>query len=342
MLPNGLEGGSTMINETCASTPFSDRGVNPVIAMEKGEEKEFLAGLKLVGLDDPGGELIVSPAVDWLTATTTKSDIGHTWMKRYDDMRKANQKSQMEVGHKKWQALGYKGWATRGMRVGFSEKNGWICILSGEAAGQLWELFIPSAKVTRIDLAVTVRLGVAMENVAKLYYDFLDVPNKAIPKRALIRNSAGGQTFYLGSRTSESFGRVYDKGVEEKSSEPGFRWRYEVEYKKPRSDAISRALGAAREKNSHSIISTVHNWFTARGAFPLFRSGGAGLQTETETRIRTPEKKILWLRSQVRPTVQYLLSVGRGNDAIEALGLTGRNLSGSGAESSSGVEKGDD
>lgn len=318
-----------MTHETIADQPpATDRGVKFVEDTRKSGKEVVRPGLVAAGLKEPEYELVACESIDWLTATTNKEDIGHTWMKRYDQLQKLNRTHELEIGHKKWQQLGYRGYSTVGMRVGFSEKAGWIVILSGSVANQLWRLFVPKAKITRVDLAVTVKLGVAMEDVSRAYYRHLGGNGQLVPKRALIQNSDGGQTFYLGSRKSQSFGRVYDKGREQKSSPAGFKWRYEVEYKKPKSQAMAHSLEAVSEKDQGAILRTVYEWFDYRGVTPLFRSNGVGLQADVEARVTTVDKKIAWLRSQVRPTVQYLLSCGRREDTVDALGLAETGLTG--------------
>jgi hypothetical protein len=274
-------------------------------------------------------ELITTANIDWLTCTTTSEPRGALWLGLMHGIAKSGDEKGRMFHVKQWQALGYKGYALQGIRYGFSPKLGYIMILSGRTSAQLWGCVVGHpVKITRIDLACTVRLAFEHTRLAKTYFDQIskDIAEgyqKGGRKYALIQNTDQGETLYVGSRRSAQFGRVYDKGVQSGNAPPGFCWRYEVEYKKPLSGLIARAVAATREKEAAAIQATVYDWFYSRGVTPVFQGDGSGVSIELETKISTPEKKLAWLRKQVRPSVMELISGGRSEECIEALGLAG-------------------
>jgi len=188
---------------------------------------------------------------------------------------------------------------------------------------------------SRVDLAVTVNCARAWPGLIETYYDFLNGPEKKHVKfkSQIRRNSDGGQTLYIGSRTSRAYARVYDKGIEAGlEPESGKLWRYEVEFKKPIAKTVLDALHSNKylpvdchwsEEVAQSIVSTVYVWFLARNLPPLFtRRENEAISLECEARITSDEASLNWLTTQVRPTVLRLAERGKLHRVKEALGLT--------------------
>lgn len=274
-------------------------------------------------------ELDIASGIDWLTVTTRDNKLGQRWMDIYDHYKEYGVVNPLiALGREtRWARYSYEGWGIDGIRVGKSKDLGWIVILSGDPSRKLWRMFEPSrGHVTRIDLATTVYLGIPLEGLARRYYKHVNSRwAKEVTrhrKYTLIKNNRGGETLYVGSRQSDQMGRIYDKGIEAKMDvEPGQVWRYEVEYKKPRAEQVMRALDAVRNQEAAKIAQTVYNWFAYRKCIPVFVGEGDAIKIEVETKITSDDRKLNWLRAQVAPTVDYLITCGRGDEAIDALGL---------------------
>jgi hypothetical protein len=190
------------------------------------------------------------------------------------------------------------------------------------------------AKTTRIDLQVTIELKDTKQALASLAYQ--NVPLSEQNKRAYTywTNKRGGQTLYVGKRTSSRYGRLYDKGAQ-MGLEPLTLWRYEVEYKKPLATQVAAALqekvierpytdtGVVAHGLETEIVSEVGNFFTDRGVrFPLCPLDKVLVYSCGVT--KKPEKvtaKLAWLRAQVAPTVQELMALGHKDDTLDALGI---------------------
>jgi hypothetical protein len=188
--------------------------------------------------------------------------------------------------------------------------------------------------VTRLDLAATVFLEAPIPDVAKRAYAWiLTDPAICFAKRrkySYVENSAGGQTCYVGSRVSDQFGRLYDKGAEseeEASVDPGWVWRYEVEFKSYRAKKLAKQMEASAKLEKHVVSSKIGElvsmWFRGRGIVPIYNALGAGVSwvTELEARMTDDEASLNWLTVQVRPSVERLLERGRQAEVFEALGI---------------------
>lgn len=294
--------------------PITNRGVT--------EQSGSFAGKASRGtINEP---VAIASGIDWLTVTTTNDATGLVW---YDVFSRYAERT------KDWRNKWYEGKQAEKYRWGYSSKQGYIFVCTGRVVPEIFALVVPAAKnVTRVDFQVTVELPKAIRGLAENYYASMCDCKKR--KYALIKNSKGGSTLYVGSRQSEQFGRVYDKGVESGEFKPGLLWRYEVELKGHRGDAIARRLlayhpagnteriGEMNRSVRSAIVPAVYDWFEERGVPPLFdKSGDNELVVEIGRTVTTDDRKLEWLTSQVKPTVQDFVARGLEDKLEEALGI---------------------
>lgn len=267
----------------------------------------------------------VTTGVDWFTVTTREDRIGMGWL----DVFIAQERLSIATGGGKAVGLRnrwYEGNSIDGLSWGYSPKNGYILIASSDMANRLWQsAYVPGrAKCTRVDLAVTVILKKQEEGLALRSYNDRRSLSKS-RRYSCVMNSKSGQTLYVGSRTSESYGRLYDKGVETGIVSGGYCWRYEIELKKPLSDAmVLTLLDRVNQTDKPELLLTtiVYNWFAERGIKPIFTpSDRARIIVQTEFSRTTNNKKLLWLRSGVAPSVSKLMEDGLIFEVVDALGL---------------------
>jgi DNA relaxase NicK len=265
--------------------------------------------------------------VDWLTMTTDKDKVGVSW---YDMYVKYRAKMLLELEKEQPFNNGYyAGLGIAHMRWGYSENIGYILIISGSDAERMWQRLQPvNYRVTRLDLCVDFVLENPSAEAGTAYQKLIFQESTGNRRYSLFVNNAGGATCYIGSRHSQQFGRLYDKGIQAKTHKCGLRWRAEVEYKKPLSGMIAKALAEEKtEERGGVIIDTVASWFSERGV-PLknVATDNRQLVASVEARITTAEKKMAWLRSQVRPTVVQLVEAGYGKKVLECLMLDADRL----------------
>lgn len=271
-----------------------------------------------------------TPSVDWFTFTTNDSRASEHMFNVYRRHIDEDGPNGYPVMKKPWAGLGFTGEGSPSLKWGYNDKTGYtIMVGSGDIAHKYWQAALPAAKkVTRFDLCVTTLLRSKIEKLAEKHYQKLDLGSQR--KFGHIRNSQGGDTLYIGSRQSQNYGRLYDKGAESGIHEPGFCWRYEVELKTPKSTEAARTMYeiVTNGQSAHNAIQAfVWAWFDQRGVTPIFpTNGGSVMRLQTETIIASPEKTLRWLRSQVQPSVKRLFEAGMGRLVLEELGINATQL----------------
>ena len=258
---------------------------------------------------------VLRSAVDYLTITTKEGRASAALIQSLYALK--DREFWFKERNKAWSFMGYRGRAYEGIRYGIRGDEA-IVMLSGPQAGTMWsEIARKRQRCTRIDLAVTIDLACQDMGVGKRAYE------QAVKfwsgKSSQVMNSRGGTTVYLGSRTSDYMGRLYDKGAE--SGLPsGWVWRYEIEIKKKVAEGLlNRMLDTGDVGNW--IADYVWSWYSARGVTPIFGGRNTDSAIEISASIPSDEKSLSWLSSQVKPTVKRLLVNGKLAEVKEALGL---------------------
>ena len=270
-------------------------------------------------------DIEVVSGVDWITITSQEEVIFNvvhsfflSWLDFIND-------EDGDIKPVRWQFKGgYVGLALPGFRIGRG-KQGYIAILSASCCNNLYSdiINLVPIKITRMDLYVDASVApMAITGLAEKCYRDLSIGALKARDYALVQNTKGGETLYVGSRSSANFGRLYDKGSE-KAESVGQLFRYEIETKPPVAQALSEELTQAEYSDVPRFISSyVHNWFKARGIRPVFTPTDFVNQVNIGTMVSDEKRQLNWLKSHVRGTVQRLINKGREREVIEALGLT--------------------
>jgi len=140
-----------------------------------------------------------------------------------------------------------------------------------------------------------------------------------MPIARWIQDNRSGYTLYLGSRESNVFGRIYDKYAREQLNQFRECVRYEVQYNSRLANSIAHVL-MRMSSPKDGMSGYLRQFLQERGVSPppLYM----GQLTPCVPRARTDaDKKLVWLRSAVRPSVLALIAMGRGAEVLEALGL---------------------
>lgn len=261
-----------------------------------------------------------SADIDWITLTAKTNGLSDGLWRVGERFLCDNER----VGYvpTRWQANGYRGWCSEGVRLG-ARSEGCIVSLSGLKCGENWhEAFTTAEHCSRLDLAVDVYLDPEMPTLTRdCYESLLHVPpgNGRPAKRTLIVNSDGGSTLYIGSRTSDRFARLYDKGIEQKTHPAGKWWRLELEIKGNSSHPAAEQLAAAEIHNA-VCLATVADYFQQRAGVIIPHADTLAVRY-CQRAPTTIERRLLWLSHQVRGTVLELTrEVGRRR-VLDALGI---------------------
>lgn len=265
--------------------------------------------------------------IDWFSATlpAAHSLAAPTYKSAFDLMQYiANQGNLAKPATR----LGYKGVQCGKLFVGDSEQ-GLFILASGSAAVLAYEhLYVTDMHISRIDLQVTQwnchdgdNTGVMAEADAIDYKKHSG--RKGNRQIRHISDDQGGYTLYIGSRSSESFMRLYNKDKEAKDEYYKGSWRYEVEMHNTAATTTAAYLQAHQGSLEGAIVATVKAYCRDRGLH---------LQWTADERLNVlrpipkdePDdvRSLAWLTSQVRPTVQRLIRNGMSIDVLVALGLS--------------------
>lgn len=264
----------------------------------------------------------MASSIDWLTMTV-KNRVQRDIIAR---MAEEETTRLEEAGHERvnYVSHGYSGWRAGGVTYG-CRKDDDIVRLSGNAAGERWRTWGKHASnVSRIDLQVTHRIEGPPKSLGRTIYNGLaegDIALRRARGQAIIESSDGGCTLYVGSRTSEVFLRLYDKGVEQAFCEPGLLWRWEVELKDASAKAMYQDL--TRLGCSDMIIAGhVRRIWSERGITPPWKPTAETCAPYVTRPVTDVARKLSWLRNQVSPTVAYLIRRGLRADVLQALGVS--------------------
>jgi DNA relaxase NicK len=190
-----------------------------------------------------------------------------------------------------------------------------MLIATGEAANWIvTESGLEPDNVSRIDVQATLWCSDDPAQVIKQCADKAAanrVGRKGRPYKVRIEGGYGdGDTAYLGSRSSDGFGRVYDKGRESGEAYYEKALRYECEYKREwASRCYYHLLGGNRGRSD--TFATVATGYGSWGLeLPPVVPLACALVLRRDNVEDDIDRKLAWLRVQVGPTVEWLLTAG--------------------------------
>lgn len=263
----------------------------------------------------------ICASIDWITLTCHDPEKRRgLWHLAAGLMRDP---SQAECDERIWRWKGYTGQHRGNVTWGVRD-DGTIMQLSQDLANRTFGAAMTVAdNVTRLDLAVTVWGGSDFGNPAQRHTQEV-IEWKAAHGRRItvggVQNEGILRTLYLGDRSSDAFGRVYDKHLESSLDAYAGAWRYEVELKGEKAERTSRALYSATDRPDW-IRRAVFQWFGRRGCILPDGCLDEPLYICTIRPTTDDSSRLAWLATDVRPAVQRLLQHGHANAVWEALGI---------------------
>lgn len=267
----------------------------------------------------PAPIAIVDAGVDYLTCTFN-DEADHTRLQaRIHRTHREEQREGNKVSE--WRLSGYQGQRVGGLEWGYRH-DGAIVRLSGFSAQQYWRRFGKLASnCSRIDLQVTCIYEEEWAKTIARHWSQMKrhyAKRKGRPEPKVIRGPHGPETIYSGRRVSDVFLRLYHRG-----SRPGFakcqgHVRYELELKGVLSRIALSEL--ARSQSAEELQDAL-----VRGHFA---NRGCCLEWSNKdmSRIRGPmkssdvDRRLAWFRKAVRPSIQFIIEAGRGDEIADALG----------------------
>lgn len=246
---------------------------------------------------------IISCGVDWITATTR----GKIPSKKFDDIARAIIERDADSGYKieRQSRFGFVGYQAPSFFYGHRGRERMLMASGSRADAVALDIIPHAANVSRLDVQVTVLTDQDRPNLARHGYAHLtSSPNSRGRKtrRTLIQSSPEGDSLLLGSRRSDLYARLYDKGVESKQCEPRTLWRYEVEAKRAKALAFASAINCAQAPKT-CCAGLVSSHFSDKGLEPFFTA--AAVDQLGLWAVDKPNRDILeWYRSTVSQSIK--------------------------------------
>ena len=284
-------------------------------------------------------EIDIAVGVDWLTATVSSAYPREKAAYDYEKVLDIIYPNDKPVS-RPMKLLGYLG-EGRG-DVFFGERSdGWLMRVTGPKATLATVALINRVwRPTRIDLQITVTLPERSQRdlcdeifQAAREHPVLseddgddDDQEEAKPRRksAIYEDERGGKTVYLGSRSSDRFIRIYDKGVQSGQDEAFKMYRFECEFKNRRAWKTWDALARQRQRGWYeTIASIVVGELKRKGIYVDLPDGDGLFSVDLSLSVKdgTIERTLSWLSKSVSGSVQRLIDDGYEIAVYNALGL---------------------
>lgn len=268
----------------------------------------------------PYSHSIISAGVDWLTATRKHGEGALPFLEAgnalLDEVRAAG-------GDIKPAALrDYVGHRGQGCFYGARPTDSIIVISGQRAPAHFAKVAQAASNVSRLDLQVSVWTHGEQPNIAREQYARLTKlpPARGRPRNySLIQSHPTGETLYVGKRSSDYYGRVYDWSAAHKAGVPLTIWRFEIEIKRLPARAHSHALACDLD-HSISVADYVFDWFVDRGLQVTWS------KEDSEVKLQRPiaEKHrdtLAWIETNMSKTVARMIKQHGLQKVVFALGL---------------------
>jgi Replication initiation factor len=249
----------------------------------------------------------VISGIDYLRLTAIDHKPYNDW---FDTLR-VEMEQESSAGrreHNRW-VLGYYGRVGEHFFIGRSDAGCMVQVSSTLAHNTFVDLSAAGGRCTRVDLQITAPTTDSPDSY--LHQAFLETKTRqlgrGVPPEIELRDTHNGaKMLTIGSRTSETYGRIYDKFKESGDERYMNMVRFEVEVKKPQSVDLHRWLCDNGDPgiNSQHIVA---NWFAKRGVKPYWEDYQLMEPLPLTHRTKSDETRLAWIDSQVRPSMVALV-----------------------------------
>jgi len=264
---------------------------------------------------------VFSCGADWLTCTAKNTE-NAIRLERLADVEQARQRAN---GYKPLpqNRMGFTGWKAEGIYFGRREHDVMLQLSGATCDSMALDAIQLASNVSRFDLQTTIYTeGEVVHLAADTWRHLKSLPAGAHRPRSysLIVNHPAGQTCYINKRSSDCFGRIYDKGVESQLGPAGLLWRYEVELKRDLSQQTS-SWYVRQDQNTAPAANFVHQWMTSRGARPPWAIDGDQVYHLGKQLAARDRTLLSWFESNLSKTVQRAVSEFGLSVVLRSLGL---------------------
>src|ERR1044072_1682207 len=270
---------------------------------------------------------VVTAGVDWLSATLVRGAVmDQLWVERCLRLLDAVVADGHKLEYRSWN--GYSGEGAGGGFVGEREEGHYAQVSGVYAYTTFVKTYRYDMHVSRLDIQVTVKYKNMPKRVAKEAYRDAMAENASISssrrrKIYIIVGSDGGDTCYVGSPSSDERGRIYNKEVQSEDIHFMRTWRWEVVLKNDKATDCASRISQVTTNRISWLSDFCGHWWEKRGVSVPWLLAEAPVPVRPVRTIPTDvERKRNWLAHQVRPTVEYLLTLYDKEDILLLLGLS--------------------
>jgi len=257
--------------------------------------------------------MLFSHTIDWLSVTLPSQDAKDLSIKAFLGKVVPSTKSKGKYGYTN--TVKYDTGVQR-MYSTVRPDMGEHFIFSGTTLKNIWEGFGISpisllivlidfnARVSRIDFAIDVRgLPLSPKNLSLLKNDAKRGQGRS-PQRSLVTSDGGGETHYVGSRSSDKFLRIYNKAAQLGLDE---QWtRIELEMKGETAHAVGWQAATLSETEFFAMCAgMIRSVFDCEDTTWQQALSGAGNKLD----VPKQDKKdtLAWLMSSVAPSIARVI-----------------------------------
>lgn len=264
---------------------------------------------------------LIEHGVDWLTVTAREPHLIKALVDEGDRILSDARSQGDEVRPFNWK--GFTGWCAGGVDVGVRYDCGMVRV-HGRTAQLEWSNVGPLGQNwTRIDLQHTYKLK-DCDVDAFICKAWRSVKHTKLHGKNVLwhyeRDIKDGDTLEIGRRSSEKFGRAYNKAKESKLDHYEACIRAEGEFKGDCAKTIAMAM--LRSKVPANVASGYLCQFLSERGIKLRTLPGGSLQLIGCTKSADVDRYLSWLRKSLQSGVRNAVELRGVEAVIEALGLT--------------------
>jgi len=266
---------------------------------------------------------MVASGIDWMTVTA-QSELMHRALEHVFDKLALAEEQRGYIG-KSWTWQNYHGCTVGRASYGEREDSSVLILKSELARLHANSLNDLNVRITRLDVQITMLHEEYQIDVIEDLLDQIEIlkANGEWSRSVrVISDENRPQTLYAGSRGSDWYLRVYDKGIEQKTHDAGHLWRYEVEL----SGRLARSVYSQLVRKWHDDTASYYIVAALLHQKGLHFGWGEQVQhiameSVTKSSISDVERLVTWLSRQVQPAVSRLIARGYKQDVFKALQL---------------------
>ena len=267
---------------------------------------------------------------DWITATCSE------WSVDYDVLRQAGHTLLDQAARDGGRISaarreGYEGWSCGSVFVGQRWDGVMVTVSGGGADTALARFPVFFLHATRLDVQVTLDVGIARETEILRAMNAASAENESRPRNKQFKISQYGraghtETVYICARTAQQYACIYDKEVQSKDEYYEGCVRYEVRFRGQIASKVGASLFDSLLQPSYQAAGIVKEWLSRKG---VSLACEVVAPTFELPRITPPDaddaRTLRWLHSQVRPSVRSLMERVSRDTLLYVIGLADTN-----------------